>query len=151
MALFERLSLSGSPVAVMNNALTPSITSLASGANIVSAVIPSPSTAGEADWELLFTPAAGLSAGVTVSLWLLPALDNSNYADGGATDPAAAHLVAVFTCASGAGQQRLVVRGIPWPAENSKAVISNDTGQAFSAATTHTLTYQNVQRSLVNG
>lgn len=144
--VIEKLNPGGDITTVMSNALTAGITSLASGSNVVGAVMTPPANAGEADWELLFTPTASIAAGVTVPLWLLPTLDGTNYADGGSADPQAAHLVGVFVCATGAGQQRLIIRGIPWPAWPCKAVISNDTGQAFSAALTHTLRYRNVRR-----
>lgn len=133
---------------VMSNALTPGITSLANLANVTSAELTGRGHMSR--WELLFTPAAGLTAGVTVSLWLLPTVDGTNYADGGSADPAAAHLAAVFVCASGAGQQRLASAPLQLPVGTFKAVISNDTGQAFSAATTHTLSYTKLSKAQAN-
>lgn len=121
--------------------------SLANGANLASSEI---TTQGyPIRVQLIFTPAASISAGVTISLWMLPSFEGT-YADGGASaDPAACHLVHVFTCASGAGQQTLVSPPLKLPDVPFKFVISNDTGQAIKNDTTSSMSYTQPPRTSV--
>lgn len=106
--------------------------------------------AQDAMFELLFTPTAGLTAGVTCALFLVPAFDGTNFADGVSVAPAAAHLAFIFTCLNGAGQQRLSSNlPIQLPCVPFKIILENDTGQAFSAATTHQLRWRRFQRAQV--
>ena len=92
------------------------------------------------DFEMSFIAAASLSAGArAVDLYLLPSVDNTNFPDGATVDPQLSLYLGVFTVAVTGTTHRLVIPGIPLPPQKCRMLIKNISGQAFTAATTHTL------------
>lgn len=87
------------------------------------------------DFELLADGAGNFTAGNTVDLYLLEALDGTNYPTTTA-DPANAFIGSFVCQAEHPG--RYILRGVPLPAEMFKAYLVNNSGQAF-AATLNTL------------
>lgn len=77
--------------------------------------------------------AAAFSAGGYVELYIVPALDGTNYADGGdSVTPPACQLVGVFPVRAVDTQQVVTITGIQIPPCKFKPLIINKTGQAFT-------------------
>lgn len=87
-------------------------------------------------FELVVTFGTAPTAGRTVDLFLVPALDGTNYADGhdAAVDPTANSYAGSFVVRGVNTAQRLVVTDVQLPATNFKAVVVNRAGQAFAAS-----------------
>ena len=71
------------------------------------------------------------SAGATVSVYLTPALDGTNYDDVNATT---AELVAVFPLDAATTARQATRRDVPIPPGLFKYFVVNNTGQAFAAS-----------------
>lgn len=78
----------------------------------------------------LSTQGSSRSAGAIVSVYLIPALDGTNY---DATLAATAELVAVFTLDASTTARQLTRRDVPIPPGLFKYFAVNGTGQAFGA------------------
>lgn len=118
------------------NALTTELNSLANSANTAA------STAIDntmnldlfMDLELILaTQGSARSTGATVAVYLIPALDGTNYAD---VNETTAELVATFPLDAATTARRAVVRDIPLPPALFKLFARNQTGQALAASGT---------------
>jgi len=92
-----------------------------------------------ADFELVIYFGSAPTAGQTVDLYLLPAMDGSNYADGTAgSSPVTAqvHFIGSFAVRAITTVQRLVLRGIPLPPTKMNVQLVNNTSQAFAGQST---------------
>lgn len=91
-----------------------------------------------ADFEVQMAYAVNATGSPSLVLYLIPALDGDNYADGaagGATAPAAQLQVGNFSPRTGTtNAQRLLLRRIVLPPWSFKAVLSNGSTQAFAAS-----------------
>jgi hypothetical protein len=86
-----------------------------------------------AHWDLYVRGAAAFTAGGSADLYLVPAVDGTNYADGGdSTQPPAACFVGSFDLAAVATQQRRVLLMVPLPHALFKPLLWNSGGQAFT-------------------
>lgn len=88
-----------------------------------------------ADFELDVTFASAPAAGGSVALYLLPALDDTNHADGSNTlAPQASLWVGNFQLRADTSAQRLVLRGVALPPLKFKPLIENAAGQSFPSS-----------------
>jgi hypothetical protein len=86
------------------------------------------------DLELVVDFVSAPTAGGYVSVYLLPAVDGSNYADGSSSIvPAAQTLVATIDILATTAAQRLSFRNVPIPPGLFKYMVANNTDQAFPA------------------
>lgn len=86
------------------------------------------------DLELAVDFVSAPTAGGYVSIYLLPAVDGSNYADGSSTVvPSAQTLVATIDVQASTAAQRLSFRNVPIPPGLFKYLVANNTSQAFPA------------------
>lgn len=83
-----------------------------------------------ADFELYADAAGNFTAGVTCDLYLLTAIDGTNYA-GTAGPPPGAYAGSFICQAEHPG--RYVLRGVPLPPCKFKAYLKNGSGQNFAA------------------
>ena len=84
-------------------------------------------------WDLLVRFAVAPVAGAPVDLYLVPAIDGTNYADGSdSVDPPASCYVGSFDVGAVATQQRRPLLMIPLPNVIFKPLIINLAGQAFT-------------------
>lgn len=68
-------------------------------------------------------------------LWLIPAVDGTNYADTpSSTNASQALYVGTFWGATGSAAKRAAIRGVELPAGLWKAVLKNTTGVSFAAS-----------------
>jgi hypothetical protein len=116
------------------SALTTDLNSLANGsASAASAALDNTSNL-DLYHDLTLTVAAqgsARSAGATVSVYLVMALDGTNYDDVNATT---AELVAVFPLDAATTARQVTRRDIPVPPGLFKYFAVNNTGQAFAAS-----------------
>jgi hypothetical protein len=116
------------------SALTTDLNSLANGsASAASAALDNTSNL-DLYHDLTLTVAAqgsARSAGATVSVYLVMALDGTNYDDVNATT---AELVAVFPLDAATTARQVTRRDIPVPPGLFKYFVVNNTGQAFAAS-----------------
>jgi len=124
---------------------TTDLNSLADGGNVLGDVI-SNDAAGElymfADVELYLATTTSRGTDARVELYLLPTVDGSNYAYGGASlDPANNTHVGDFQLdASATAARYVVLRNILLPPEDFRFLIINEIGVAF-ASSGNTLKY----------
>lgn len=120
--------------AAIANALTTELNSLANGStSSASAAIDNTSNL-DLYHDLTLTVAtqgSARSAGATVSVYLIPALDGTNYDDTNATT---AELVAVFPLDAATTARQSTRRDVPVPPGLFKYFVVNSTGQAFAAS-----------------
>lgn len=118
--------------------LTTELNSLASGSRKLSGAISNDGATELNFWddvELVVTFGTAPSVGEVVSLYLIPAADNSNFADGSdSVDPPATSFVGSFPLRAVTSAQRLVVRGVQLPPTEFKYLIKNETSQAFASS-----------------
>ena len=87
------------------------------------------------DLELAVDFVSAPTAGGYVSVYLLPAVDGSNYADGSSSVvPSAQNLVATIDIQNSTAAQRLAFRNVPIPPGLFKYMVANNTSQAFPAS-----------------
>lgn len=80
--------------------------------------------------ELLWTAAASPATNPGVELYLIPALDGTNYGDGDDSIlPPSSSFVGVFGLKVATSLQRIVIRDIPIPPFKFKFLVINKTGQ----------------------
>lgn len=118
-------------------ALSTEINALAAGSstNASSAIDNSSALDLFDDLELAVTFGSSPTAGGYVSVFLLPAVDGTNYADGSSSvAPAAGLLVATFDVRAVTTAQRLSFRNVPIPPGLFKYMLTNNTSQAFPAS-----------------
>lgn len=88
-----------------------------------------------ADFELNITFAGAPDANGSVALYLLPALDDTNHADGSSSvSPQASLWVANFQLRSVTSAQRLVIRGVTLPPLKFRPLLENNSGQTFPSS-----------------
>jgi hypothetical protein len=117
--------------------ITTGMNSLANEGNAVSSEINNATNSSLFhDAELyLAAPGSAPSAGAVVELYIIQALDGTNYEDGDAsTDPPAVNLVGVFQISASATAQRRTIRGITIPPTKFKYVLINKTGVTLAAS-----------------
>jgi len=86
------------------------------------------------DLELTVDFASAPTAGTVIEVYLLPAVDGTNYPDGSTTVlPQAGLLVAGFAVRNDTAAQRMAVRGVSLPPGSFKYLVQNTTNQAFPA------------------
>lgn len=86
-----------------------------------------------ADFELQVRGSSAFTTGGYAELYLIQALDGTNYADGNdSISPPASALVGVFPFLADTTQQRIVVRHVFLPATKFKPLIVNKGGPAFT-------------------
>jgi hypothetical protein len=86
------------------------------------------------DFELNATYAVAPTANKTVDLYIIPALDGSNYDDGSASILPITCYVGSFVVRNIATAHKLVLRGIPLPPTPFKAILYNAADQALGAS-----------------
>ncbi len=120
--------------AAIASALTTDLNSLANGsASAASAALDNTSNL-DLYHDLTLTVAAqgsARSAGATVSVYLVMALDGTNYDDANAST---AELVAVFSLDAATTARQATRRDVPVPPGLFKYFVVNNTGQAFAAS-----------------
>ena len=123
---------------------TTELNSIANGAGQISSAL-SNNAAGELDMylnaDLYLSTQTARSAGATVSLYILPAVDG-NYSYGSASLlPPAQNLAGVWCFDAAVTARHSVISGILLPPCDFYIVVWNNTGQAF-AATLNTMTIE---------
>jgi hypothetical protein len=117
--------------------ITTGLNSLADDANAISSELNNATNLYLFDDVELYTAALGYSpsAGAAIELYLVEALDGTNYEDGDASiDPPSTNLVGVFLLRSTTSAQRHVIRQISLPPTKYKYVIINKSGGALAAS-----------------
>lgn len=85
-----------------------------------------------ADFEFTCTFASAPSAGQTVDLYLVPSVDNTNFADGDASIvPPTTYYRGSFVLRAVTSAQRVAVLGVPLPPEKFKVLLANSSGAAL--------------------
>ena len=88
-----------------------------------------------ADFEFVLKWATGPTDNSQISLWIIPAEDGTNYADGSASVVPRANLsIGVLLVRNTTSSQRLVVRTIPLPACKFKIVFLNGSNQTTDSS-----------------
>jgi hypothetical protein len=86
------------------------------------------------DFELVVDPAAAPAADAPIELYLIPAMDGTNYSDGDGTPIAPASSYAgTFFAGAVATTQRIPLFGVRIPPCKFKALVYNKSGQAFES------------------
>jgi hypothetical protein len=87
-----------------------------------------------ASLELYWRAAATPATGATVELYLIPAFDATNYADGDdSVAPPYTALIGIYPIRLVTTQQRIVIRDVPLSPIKFKALAINKTGQAATS------------------
>ncbi|HOQ61080.1 MAG TPA: hypothetical protein PKZ08_10700 [Vicinamibacterales bacterium] len=131
---------------------TASLKNLANGAGVLGAEVDNSVGSQYAYVELSCKGASAFSAGGYVGIWLVHAVDGTNYEDGSATGPVTPARPAdiVIPVRATTAQQRQVVGPVLWPPGKFKALLVNATGQAFTNADNeNTLYYRTFNDNLV--
>jgi hypothetical protein len=129
-------------VLAVQTALSTELDSLASTGRAISGAIDNTDGAFFADLELCCTFAVAPTANLPVHVYVVPAVDGTNYADGDASVAPPPNLaVGSFAVRAVNTAQRLVLRGIPVPPYPFKLMVENQGGQALTASG-HTLKYR---------
>lgn len=130
-------SITQKAYAGVQSALTTELNSLASTSSSAASSAIDNSSALELfdDLELAVTFGSSPTAGGYVSVFLLPAVDGSNYADGSASvAPQGGLLVGVFEVKASTSAQRLAIQNVAIPPGLYKYMVTNNTSQAFPAS-----------------
>lgn len=124
--------------------LTTELNSLANAAQVLGGEIDN-STGLDTHMDVevyVHTQGSARSAGAYLTVYLIPALDGTNYAYGDAsTDPPANRLLCTLPLDAATTARRQAAQMLPVPPGKFKLVIENNTGQAF-ASTTNTAGYR---------
>jgi hypothetical protein len=122
----------------ISTAMSTVLNSIADEANAISSEIDNTASVYLFNDVELYTAAlayATPASGAVVELYLVEALDGTNYEDGNASiDPPAANLVGVFNIRASNAAQRHVLRQIPIPPTKYKYVVINKTGVTLAAS-----------------
>lgn len=115
--------------------VAPTLKGLSSGGfKIGSAIDNSSSLNMLADFDLQVRFASAPAAGGFVLLYLVPAVDGTNYADGSdSIEPSSALLVGAFPVRATGDQQRVVLRAVLLPPGLFKPLIKNGGSTAFTS------------------
>jgi hypothetical protein len=134
----------GTPTTI-HQALSLSV-DLADGANVLGGAI-DPSGYIYSSYELIFATVAAPTKNEVVELYLLPALDGTNYADGDAsTDPSLSTFVGNFTTRATTAEQRAVILNKVTTPHNFKPLLKNELGAIIhNASGTLNVTFHNEQ------
>ena len=134
------------------SAMTTELNALANNARAISSALGSDTVDAHlfGDWELVVTFAVAPTVDTLIDLYLVRAVDGTNYEDGDASiRPAASAFVGSFQVRAIATVQRMPVRDVLFPAGLYKAIIHNNaTGQALSASG-HTLKVRPHNRQVI--
>ena len=121
----------------ISTVISSGLNTLADDANAISSEIDNTSYVYLFNDVELYTSTLGYTptAGAAVELYLVEALDGTNYEDGDASiDPPAANLVGVFNIRISTAIQRHVMRQIPIPPAKYKYVVINKIGTSMAAS-----------------
>jgi len=119
----------------VQDVLTTELNGMADGFRVLSATIDNSTALNFFDDLVLSIGNIGSSrdAGAIVELFLLEALDDTNFVDGGVSiEPAQSDMVGVFNIRTSTAAQIHVVRGVALPPAKYKYLVKNKTGQALS-------------------
>ena len=119
----------------VQDVLTVELNSMANATRVLSATIDNSTALNFFEDLVLSISNIGSSrdVGSIVELFLLEALDDTNYVDGGVSiEPAQSDLVGVFNIRTDFNAQIHVIRGIELPPTKYKYLVKNKTGQALS-------------------
>jgi len=90
----------------------------------------------EAEFELSAGFGSAPTAGAAINLFLIPAIDGTNYAAGDGTDAAqGTTFIGSVSVYNSTSAKRLVVGGIRIPPLKFKILVENKAGQAFASST----------------
>lgn len=114
------------------DATAPTLKNLASAANKISTTAIDNSDAANrfqyADFELFCRGQSAMTAGTTLSLWIIESLDGTNFEDGSDSVTPARPPDERFFVRAVSTAQRLVIRGLLLPPTKFKILLSNDSG-----------------------
>ena len=119
----------------VQDVLTTELNGMADGFRVISATIDNTTALNFFDDLVLSIGNIGSNrdAGAIVELFLLEALDDTNFVDGGVSiEPAQSDLVGVFNIRTSTAAQVHVVRGVALPPTKYKYLVKNKTGEALS-------------------
>ena len=119
----------------IQNVLTTELNGLANVTSVLSAAIDNSTALNFFDDLVLSIGNIGSNrdAGAIVELFLLEALDDTNFVDGAVSiEPAQSDMVGVFNIRASTAAQVHVVRGVALPPTKYKYLVKNKTGQALS-------------------
>jgi hypothetical protein len=135
MANAIKWSALGTQTTVINGAdVAPTLKALADNASKLGAEVDNATDRNMyADFELLCKFGGAPSAGGYVALYLVQAVDGTNYADGSdSVAPPATTMVGTFPVRAVTDAQRVVVRHVLLPASKFKPLVVNKSGQAMT-------------------
>jgi len=113
-------------------AISTAMNSLADSANASGAGI-SPSGYLYGDWEIYCGFTGSVKANGYVSLWLLPSIDGTNYADGNGTVDPSVTPNANFPLRAVSGSQRILQTHIQLPSGSFVPLVTSESGCAMAA------------------
>ena len=119
----------------VQDVLTTELNSMADGVRVLSATIDNSTALNFFEDLVLSISNIGGSrdVGAIVELFLLEALDDTNFVDGGVSiEPAQSDLVGVFNIRTSTAAQIHVIRGVELPPTKFKYLVKNKTGKALS-------------------
>lgn len=136
MSLEKWSALDTFTTAIAGASSAPTLKALASGGRKIGNAIDLTSSGARqmfAHWDLYVRFASAPSAGSPVDLYLVPAVDGTNYADGSdSVDPPASTYVGTFDVSAVSTQQRRVLLMVALPNVLFKPLLINNAGQAFT-------------------
>lgn len=119
----------------VQDVLATELNSMANGVRVISATIDNSNALNFFEDLVLSLSNIGSSrdVGAIVELFLLEALDDTNYVDGGVSiEPAQSDMVGVFNIRTDFNAQIHIVRGVALPPTKYKYLVKNKTGEALS-------------------
>lgn len=132
----HKWSAQSTATTVINGAaVAPTLKALANNANKLGAEFDNTLVGNRfqyADFELLCRGASAMTAGAVIKLWIVEAMDGTNYEDGGDSVTPARPADEQFYVQAVATQQRITLRNVVLPPSKWKPLIRNESGQALT-------------------
>lgn len=131
MAVTKWSAYSSAVTAVRNDGTAPTAKNLANAARVLGNEIDNATNKDRwMDLELIARFGTNPTGGARMAVYLIPAIDGTNYADGDASiAPPSTSLIATFPLRAATTQQRVSAVRIPVPPGKFKLLLENSSGQ----------------------